>query len=137
MKVYFLCKEGDENYAFENAKKFFKQFNEDFDSIDYLYPEFDENDIPDEEWYDNFEMQFDSRWSTPTEKLEEYSKLFNCTFLGVSYEWGNGYVNSFDINNTIGELPEPTEQEKGLFEQVNEFQEYLADAQINRQKEEE
>ena len=96
MKVYF---QGTEEEQLKNCNAFVEEFLEEFGTIEYIYPEDRE-----EEFDGNLEMNFDSKWSTPEEKLETYSKKYNCTFLGVSYEWGNGYVNSFEIDMTQQEM---------------------------------
>ena len=93
MKVYFKNEE-----PIKDANAFLKQFKDDF-IYEYLYPDFGDEDInPEDDFDGNFEIQFESRWTTPTETLEEYSAKFNCTIIGISYEWGCSYVNSFDIN---------------------------------------
>lgn len=43
------------------------------------------------------ELSFGSRWSEPREELEKLANKYNCEIIGVCYEWGQPYVNSFDI----------------------------------------
>jgi hypothetical protein len=113
MHVYFKDNKED------NAKTFLKEFADEF-NYKLIFPDVDEEG----NFYEHFdgilEINFDSKWSTPTNKLEEYSLKYSCNFLGVSYEWGNGYVNCFDIDNS---------------DFIN-FEEIEADRQINLQKDE-
>lgn len=43
------------------------------------------------------EIEFSSKWSEPTELLIEMSIKYQCDIVGVSYEFGNNYVNSFEF----------------------------------------
>jgi len=100
MKVYFHSKEDDERYNFNNAQRFLKMFYEYFEEILYIWPEINEDDqeIEFEDFEENFEIHFTSKWTAPQEEMEKWSKEYDCEFLGVAYEWGNGYVDSFEIN---------------------------------------
>lgn len=47
--------------------------------------------------YDTVELYFGSKWTAPVEYMTEFCKKYNCQILGVSNEWANNYVESFEL----------------------------------------
>ena len=53
------------------------------------------NDPEPEEGYTNLMIEFESKWSEPEELLKKLVTKYNCTIIGVCYEFGCNYINSF------------------------------------------
>ena len=54
---------------------------------------------PENNWDDDdnwMEISFLSRWKEPSEDLELLAIKYDCTIIGVVWEFANGYVNHFE-----------------------------------------
>lgn len=62
------------------------------------------NDITTLDLEDNcIELSYGTKWSEQRETLQEICDKFNIQIVGVCYEWGCLYVNSFEINPNTNE----------------------------------
>lgn len=78
-----------------NNEEPFKRKKDVFISLSELY---NIDNFPlDEDLKDNnsFEITFYTNWTEPRKEIESFSKNNNISFIGVVYEFGSNYVNSY------------------------------------------
>lgn len=69
------------------------------DNVLGIYPEYDQDNTYGAET----EFEFDSNWVTPLQLLQHFCNKYNVDIIGVAYEFGNGYVESFELKNQLVE----------------------------------
>jgi len=77
--------------AIENKKAFYNEFKEEFEVNSEWGLDDDEVNV--------LELNFNSSWGTPQDRIEYYAEKYKCLFTGVSFEFGCRYVNCFAIGN--------------------------------------
>jgi hypothetical protein len=86
--------EADKN----EKEKLLKEFEDDF----FLHMECDDYFLKEEETQ-FIELNGDVKWSVDLKQLQKISTKFNVSIIGVAWEWGCGYVESYKINPEIHE----------------------------------
>ena len=90
-----------------------QSFFEDFDIAFEVYEKEEDLKI-----YDCVDFEFGSKWSEPTEYLQDLCNKYNIKIIGVCYEWGCDYVSSFELVPKI--IEEITESDDNIEnEQLN------------------
>lgn len=74
-----------------NAVALIGEMMEELPSFEVISPSNVEDDFD-----TSLEVEFTSKWVCPTGLIEEQSEKYNCSFIGVSWEFGNQYVNVFE-----------------------------------------
>lgn len=92
----------------------FKEFFEEFE----FYTEMERVEL-DLQTYDYVDFEFGSKWSEPTEFLQNLCDKYNMKIVGVCHEWGCSYVSSFELEPNI-QSKEDKEEEKMQHSQDNE-----------------
>ena len=89
VNIASFCFQGNEETFEERIKEFDEWSRE---NIDWF---FDSYYI--DEGAGIIEANFESKWNTPEEQLQECANKFNVNIIGCSWDFGNNYVNSFEI----------------------------------------
>jgi hypothetical protein len=86
--------------ANKNEKeKLLKKFEDEF----FMDMECDSDYFLEEEEAQSIELNGNVKWSVDLEQLQKISTKFNVNIIGVGWEWGCGYVESYEINPEIHE----------------------------------
>jgi len=87
IKISFL----EDNFSNKKLKKILDEFKEKFS-----YEQFDAYWISDDN--DIVEISMGSKWTMPDrDELQAFATKYNCEIVGVSWEFGCNYVDSFYI----------------------------------------
>jgi len=88
IKISYLEDKVDKEVSTKMLEDFKNLFAYDDDFV--VYYEADDNDI--------FEIQMTTRWAAPNQELlQDFAIKHNCIIIGVSWEFGNNYVYSFEL----------------------------------------
>ncbi len=67
------------------------------------------------------EISMGSSWTAPIDEFQKICNLYGCRIIGTAYEFGNDYVEAFELTSEENNYEEITKNPKKGFETINKL----------------